>query len=405
MTIKTYKKSTLSKQRYYYIVRCYDKDYEIDYKYLEQHLQKLHLKPDTKAATIINRLDNAALSRKKIPLNKKCDITDHKILPQFNKNILSASIFFLNSIENNVNKRFSYYPKYLTNKINYSIIDKIFNKYNVLDRIKSNNPKLEPYLPKTFKINELNKYEFPKWYILRPIDSFGGTNIFYINSEKQLQNKITYYKNTSNYKGIKYGNDVAASEYIHNPLLFKNKKFHLRLYMLISITSEKHSFNSFLLNFSKILTAKEPFDMLEPFSTAKHDTHVKSTDDDYTFHNDFNSANLNVKVTKKELDKLWSKIRDIMKAIAIEMKKVKEDLIYTDDKNSFYIFGVDMMVRDTLDPVFIEINYSPGVGFKKDTSRDHFSKIYADWINETVLEPLFAKHSKSVKLHPTYLDI
>jgi hypothetical protein len=401
-------------QHNYYIVRCYNKEYELDNKYLEQYLQKLGLVPDNKSMNIIASMYKKTAARNKVPLSSICDTTMK--LPKFDKKILKADVFFLNDIHPYPNQMFNYYPKYFVNKVDYSMIDKTINKFDVLSVITKYNPKLAKYCPPTFKLNELDKYEFPKWYILRPLDSYSGVDIFYINNQTDLSKYIEYYKKTKNYRNVVYGNEVAASEYISNPLLFNKRKCHLRLYMLISISSNTGDtrdtgknnfiFNSFLLHYGKILTAKEPFDMLEPFSKAKHDTHFKSTDKDYRFPKDFTSENLNVPITEKDKDVLWNKIIDIMKPIAKEMEKNKNELIYSDVKNCYYILGIDMMVRDNLDPAFIEINYRPGVGFKKDSERDAFTKLYTDWTYETVLEPLF-KYNNPLKArtHPTYLAI
>lgn len=392
----------------YYIARCYNKEYELDYKYLEAHLKKLDVMPDNKSMNTIASMYKNIVSKNKMPLSSICTGTAKIKQPYFDKKTLKADVFFLNQIVYIPNKLVDYYPKYLVNKIDYSILDKFFNKFDVLSVITNTNSTLDKYCPLTFKINETDKYQFPKWYILRPLDSSSGIDIFYVNNKKDLDEKITYYNNTKNYKGIIYDNNVAVSEYITNPLLFNNRKFHLRLYLLVSISriGTTLAYNSFLLHYGKILTAKEPFDMLEPFSKDKHDTHVKSTDNDYNFPKDFKNEYLNISINKEDKDILWNKISDICKAISKGIEKQKKNLIYSDIKNCYYIFGIDMMVRNNLDPAFIEINYSPGVGFKTETARDAFTKLYTDWIYETVLEPLF-KYNNPMKArtHPTYLDI
>ncbi len=398
-----------SRKHSYYIVRCYNKKYELNYKYLEEHLKKIDVMPDTNAMNIIKNLDDKMLSTNKIQLSDICDYTiqnksDIKKFPAFDKKILKADVFFINSLQPFSNTRFYYYSKYFINKIDYSSINKLFNKFDILSVITKNNPELAKYCPPTFKINELDKYQFPKWYILRPLVSFGGIDIFYINNKKDLDAKIKYYNITENYRGNIHGNNVAVSEYISNPLLFKGKKFHFRINMLFSIIN--NVFNAFLLNYARIVTAKEPFDMIEPFTKEKHDTHLKSTDDDYNFANDFNNENLNKSITKEDKDILWNKITEILIPIAKTMEKNKNQIKYSDTQNCYYVFGIDMMVRDNLEPAFIEINYDPAVAFKKDTTNDKFSKLYFNWINETVLEPLFKyKDPMKARTHPTYLSI
>ena len=41
----------------YYIVRCYNTDYELNYTYLKKHLKNLNVLPDENAIDIIKILD------------------------------------------------------------------------------------------------------------------------------------------------------------------------------------------------------------------------------------------------------------------------------------------------------------------------------------------------------------
>jgi hypothetical protein len=260
------------------------------------------------------------------------------------------------------------------------------------------------YVPEIFNINELNKYEFPKWYILRPIDSFSGAGIIYINSQEELEDALLYYKETTNYKGILYGNNVVSSNYITNPLLFNGRKFHLRLYLNISLINGV--FNSFLMDIGEIITAKLPFDMKMPFLKEKHDTHFKSTDDDYLYPDAFTNKNLSKNLTLLQKKILWNKLIDICKVISKILEKNKKDLYYPNIKNFHFLFGLDIIIRDNLEPVFIEINDNPGLSFKYDTSQDKFSKLYYQWLNDTVLEPLFKYNDPMIaRKHPTYIKI
>ena len=80
---------------------------------------------------------------------------------------------------------------------------------------------VKKYIPTTCNISDKKAYDFPKWYILRPIDSFAGSDIIYINNIEDLNKAIEYYNKTKNYKNIFYQDNVIASEYISNPLLFR----------------------------------------------------------------------------------------------------------------------------------------------------------------------------------------
>ena len=62
-----------------------------------------------------------------------------------------------------------------------------------------------------------------------------------------------------NYKGVIYGNNVVASPYITNLLLFRGRKFHLRMYYMISCING--IINTFFLDNGDIMTAKNNFNM------------------------------------------------------------------------------------------------------------------------------------------------
>lgn len=389
----------------YYIVKCHNDDFELNYKYLDNILKKLNVKPDENAMDIIKILDLEEFNKKNKKIDTYCEYSNIINLPKFNKNIFSADVFFLSVYNNTVNKRFYDFPKYLVNMFDLKSIKNIINKSNIITEFNKFNPDIvKKYISKTFNISEINKYEFPKWYILRPIDSFGGSDIKYINNIDDLNTAIEYYNNTKNYKNIKYENNVIASEYISNPLLFKTKKFHLRLYYVISLTN--NIFNSFLFDIGKIITAEKPFDIKPPFTKEKHDSHVKSTDDDYSYPNKLTSINLNKDINDKIIKELHNKIKSICLVISKIIEKSKNKFLYPNEKNMYYLFGIDIMVRDNFEPVFIELNQQPGVKFKKHTSRDIFSKEYFQWINDIILEPLFTHNDPMIaRKHHTYINI
>lgn len=387
----------------YYIVNCYNDTYDINHKYLEAHLKKLNVIPDENAMDIIKILDLEEFNKKKIKIDTYCEYA--KDLPKFNKNIFTADVFFLNINNNIINRRFYDFPKYLVNILNFSSIKNKIDKSNIINEMNNINTNIvKKYIPKTFYITNKNEYEFPKWYILRPIDSFAGAGIKYINNIDDLHKAIEYYNNTKNYRHHIYGNNVIASEYISNPLLFRSKKCQLRLYYVISLINGV--FNSFLLDFGRIITASESFDMNLPFTINKHDTHFKSTKDDYLFPKDFTSENINNNINDKIIKELFNKIKSICSVISQIIKNEKNKLLYPNEKNMYYLFGLDIMVRDNLEPVFIELNEQPSLLFRKNTIRNLFSKKYYDWINDIILEPLFKYNDPMIaRKHDSYINI
>ena len=95
-----------------------------------------------------------------------------------------------------------------------------------------------------------------------------------------------------------------------------------------------------------------------------------------------------------------------MKPISKILEKNKNNLLYSNEKNMYYIFGVDIMVRDNFDPVFIEVNIGPATGAIKTPFREILSEKLFDWLNDTVLEPLFRHNDALIaRKHHTYIKI
>ena len=485
-TKKHYTKQQYTKQQYtkkqytkqykhkYYIVNCYDKNNkdDLDNNILEKYLNDLYIFPDIELMNRIKTLDQTFFKKsfknlKNIkPFNTYCK--DPVKLPSINKQYFhhATDIYIFNHNMYWNLPRFYDIPKYLVNMLNIPDIMKIFNKYTITKSfINISNTLSKLYIPETFKINELNKYNFissgdasisnsvsssnsassdsesSPWYILRPIDSFGGDDIKYISNKKQLTDAILYYNTHKNYKSHLYKNDVIASEYIGKPLLFKNKKLHLRLYYLVSYTNK--IVNCFLLDFGKILTARDPFDMLEPFTKDKHDSHFDSTTGDIFYPEKFTHShislfntntpiipntpitpntpntpnipntpntqiNIDIDIDIDEFNKnhalLWEKCRVICSILSRLFENNKNNLVYTNEKNGYYIFGIDMMVDNTFTPKLIEINEQSGYTCKTYTGLNILSKKIYEWLNDTVLEPLLKYNNPLIaRKHKTYI--
>ena len=409
----------------YYIVKCNtaNKD-DLKTQYLEQHLNNLLIMPDTKAMNDIKNLDENFFTNKlHKPFNTFCTLPCK--LPDINNINMTADIFVLDhNMYWNI-PRFNNIKKFLVNMLNIKYIMTFFNKFAITNLIMSISPALyKKYIPNTFKINEYDKYKFSDisdnmpitWFILRPIDSFGGDDIKYISNIEELNDAILYYNTTKNYKSQLYKNNVISSVYIHNPLLFNKKKFHLRLYYLVSYTN--NILNTFLLDFGKILTAQDPFDMDKPFTKNKHDSHFDSTIKDVFFPDSFKNNNItlsnagdlpnlsdNVFINKQNL--LWQQCRIICSILSklIENNTYKNNkMLFSNEANGYYIFGIDIMVDNTFTPKLIEINDQPGFTCKYNNGLNILSKNIYKWLNETVLEPLLQYNNPLLaRKHKTYI--
>ena len=237
-----------------------------------------------------------------------------------------------------------------------------------------------------------------------------------------MHNAISYYNTHKNYKSLLYKNDVIASQYIDKPLLFNNKKLHLRLYYIVSYTN--NIVNSFLLDFGKILTAKYPFDMQKPFTKDKHDSHFGTTIGDVFYPEAFTTEHISLYNTSipnsqnnkgiqshmstiefnKKHSELWHKCREICCILTKLIEQNNKKLLYSNEKNGYYIFGIDMMVDNTFTPKLIEVNEQSGYTCKTHSGLNILSKKIYEWVNATILEPLLKYNNPLIaRQHKTYI--
>jgi hypothetical protein len=406
-----------NKKHQYFIINCHDKyDGELNANILGKYFQRLGVSPDPAMKSIANMdfkhlLDrNVSKTQTETPKDiKYCKYFKTHKQPEFDPSILLADIFIYSYTEP-INKRFYSHPIYLANIFNTHNTLKFTNKQTIIKLFKDIHPDwFNSYIPETFKINDLARYKFPKWYILRPIYSRSGQGVFYISSQSELDDKIAYYHKTKNEAGKLFANNVIASEFVTDLMLFQEKKFHLRIFLLISYTNG--ILNSFLLKFAEIITAKEKFNLDLPFTKEKHDTNWKATEKDFFLPRDFTNANLSIHMTKEKFNIMWEHITNICKMITQVFEMNKNKLLLDNQQNGYHIYGLDLLIRNDLTPVFIECNTKPGYGCNGidcdyRINQNYKSKIIYKWINDTVLEPLIRYNDPlKARIHKTYISI
>lgn len=397
----------------YFIDACYNIDPVYDLSTLIRNLKKLGLEEDSNM-DMVHKLDIKYLNDKHVTLKKGQCYQDHR-LP--NLAIISTirPKFMFNHIHS-MDKRFYKSWCMLSNVINFDNI-KTLQKHTLYFYLRDHFPEiLKKHMKPTFYVADAYNFKFPKIYILRPFLGSSGAEIFYVSNEKELDKALDfYYSHNDFFKRDKWYHNyrVVATEYIMNPLLYKTKKFHLRMYYIISILHGK--LYSFFLDIGKILTAAKPYNTKLPFSKDVHDSHLKSTIGDIMFPEDFTDANLSVKGLKAA--DILEQMRTILAAVTsitmIETRShvnpdpkfdaatVSKLFLYDNQENGYNVYGVDFMIDDTGRVILIEINGTPGMEFNTSAKVSAFCNTLFNWINDCVLEPCF-KGTDPTK-QPTYL--
>lgn len=266
--------------------------------------------------------------------------------------------------------------------------DSIDNKFNLVENLKKlNNNKLDAILLKQYKINmyDLNKninkikdyqslFHNSKVWIFKFIYSHGGENIIVLDSfdkfkeyvlqcvevNKNKWENLDYqkYKNIGKTKKGHYFIEWVLQEYIDNPLLYENKKFHLRGYFLYHKTDKGNK--GYVLNNHCIATAKQEYQKSDYLNKLIHDTHFHSASKNIDFKPDISEVIGKVNTTKidEQINLLFQSILKIIKTPC-----------FPENKYCYHFFASDIIITSDYKIKLIEINKSPGLPTENYTNK------------------------------------
>ena len=185
-----------------------------------------------------------------------------------------------------------------------------------------------------FKNNDL--------WIIKPTESYAGRGIRVVTSYDELQHYFKTIDSLELYKREK--NTFVVQKYIVNPLLYNEKKFHLRCHFIV------FEGENFYIKEIQTLTAKNKFDMSNLNDKGVHDTHFDGSEKDVYFPSSF-------KLSKKIKQHIIDQIEKILKAIL----KLADDSCYPETKRCYQLFGVDFMITDDYTVIILECNSKIGL--------------------------------------------
>lgn len=230
-----------------------------------------------------------------------------------------------------------------------------------------------------------------QYYIMRPAGGRKGMGISLAKSPEEvklLSKKFTPLNLTREAKEKKiysfvssknYG--VVVSEYIMNPMLFRERVFHIRMYLVISFVGGV--FRSYLLKKGRILTASEPFDIKRAELKSVRDSHLDSTATDYMFPDDLKLISATEKNLIKQIKKISNRVSHVLSPTIS---------CYPGISNCFSLYGMDFMIsrERKLAVKLIEVNGSDS-GFTSKTPKFRlkytkmvFDNIFTQFINPAV---------------------
>lgn len=275
--------------------------------------------------------------------------------------------------------------KILTNKAllydNFLLFDKEFtNKYFMpqYDLLKTN-------------LNSLkNIFDNNNIWILKPTFGFSGSGIKILKNFEELKKNYdkNFKLNKINNKNFHYNFTASnktwiLSKYITNPLLFLKKKFHFRIFIII--TKINNIIEGYLFNIIPIVIAKKDYVKNNFINKDIYNTHWQEDRSKQfvfpiDFYNEFGYDK--TEIIHNQIKTISNKFFDILKN-KITLK------CYSETKNCYEIFGVDLMVDDNFNVKIIEFNEKPGFG--SITDFPYFSYLFLQVLFETTINKFYDK--------------
>ncbi len=157
---------------------------------------------------------------------------------------------------------------------------------------------------------------------------------------------------------------TLIQKYIENPFLFNNRKFDIRVWVLVTHKLEVFLFKEGHLKLSSVdydINSVNSYVHLTNFSVQKYnpDFSTKEVGNELSFeafqkYMDLKYPHLNYSVREKL-------IPDLKRIIKITMKAVRHRIGLKNRKQCYEIFGYDFILDTNLKPFLLEVNTNPGM--------------------------------------------
>ena len=258
------------------------------------------------------------------------------------------------------------------------------------------------YYPKDKKIinKKFNNYilNLDNLWLVKPTNKYGGKGISILHSLKDIEIK-----------------EYVITKYIMNLDLIKNKKYDLRLYVLISGLKP---LRIYLNKQGLVRIASEEYS-LDINSIGNKYIHLTNTDinrknKNYVYPNNFNDEKANIwnlntykkylKQKNKDWNLIYIKIKDIIikTIISVQQKLVNKITQFNLKDNNFYnLLGFDILITKKFYPKLLEINYSPCMNIYNKVDKSIKTNLFVDVLNIVGIYPFskktFKKYGKEYK--------
>jgi len=261
---------------------------------------------------------------------------------------------------NNANTEinFNLYQKYnnILKHVEITRKDLLYKNYK---KMRNSFPNDFNYMPETYTSVDINNFKMmnknykvskDNLWLVKPKGLSRGRKIFILKDIKDIKN------------------NYIVTKYISNPLLIDNRKFDLRLYLLVT---GHNPLKAYLYDKGLVRLSSEPYDLdLNDLNNLfKHltNTSINKNNKKGFKYDDLvlsleEAKNYIKERYNKDFSVLWDQIKDISIKSLISMNHLeieKEKMYNLHSNNLFKLYGVDIIIDENFKPWLLEINHSP----------------------------------------------
>jgi len=263
------------------------------------------------------------------------------------------------------------------------------NLYNNYYNMKMKFPDEYKYMPETYvlprdhdifvneKLKDFDVNDKTKLWLLKPCASSRGRGIRLLTDKENIPKKI------------------IATHYIYNPHLINGRKYDMRLYLLVTgYTPLKiYLFDDGLARFCSEEYDLNPEKMSDRYihltnysinktsaNFAQNDSVTDEFGEKWTLH----TLKKYFEKNKLDFEPVWLKIKDIIVKVILSVTGIAIPLVKSfklSSGNLFELYGVDILLDETLNPWLMEVNLNPSLNCDSQLDLKVKSKLLTDIFN------------------------
>ena len=208
------------------------------------------------------------------------------------------------------------------------------------------------------------------------------------NQDNELKKKIFYSR-------MYCSNEIIIQKYLDNPLLYNNRKFDIRCFVLVDF-----NLNIFFCREGHLKASSELYDIndrnkfihITNYSlqkkSSKFETYEEGNEISYEdMKNYMKSQNI-------PLEKFDYMINQMKLLVEISMKAFGKKLMKTKPVLSFEIFGYDFIIDNEFKPWILEINNNPGLVISSNVIKQIVPRMMDDVFRLTIDKVFNTKYSE-----------